>query len=128
MDLRQLLNRPEKPKSKLQLLLAKSVDRVKSGYCIVLMLGENQQLLHNTDEISYMRMYQCYSPDWLGHGGFGNKINNVFCKLYDTPSNKFWNIYGKYLTAVKPEEFPYKQFLEYKDIMKEISDEVTEDE
>lgn len=120
MNLRQLLNRPKKPKPKSQLLLARS-HHDQNGYCIVLMEYHNQhRLLHNTDEINKHDLYQCYSPDWHGHDGYSNEINHAFCKLYDTPSNKFWNIQGRYLTVVPPEEFPYKKFLEYKDIEKEI--------
>ena len=51
MNLRQLLNRPEKPKPKIQLLLARSKDD-QNGYCIVLMeYHSRHRLLHNTDDI-----------------------------------------------------------------------------
>jgi hypothetical protein len=122
MDLRQLLNRPEKPKPKIQLLFAHvNNSEQPSKYCIVLICHNNRnKVLHSTDDIYKHELYQCYSPEWSGHNGFDNKINHVFCKLYNTPTNKFWNIRGNKLTPVTPEEFPYKKFLEYKNIEEEI--------
>lgn len=123
MDLRQLLNRPEKPKPKLQLLLAKSKDDTKVGYCIVLRnYRDSNNLLHSTDNIdkSGNVLYQCYSPGWAAHKGFDDEINHTFCRLYNTLKDGFWNIRGNRLTAVPPEEFPYKKFLEYKNIKEEI--------
>ena len=89
MNLRQLLNRPEKPKPKSQLLLAYSKNNSKAGYCIVLMdTDKPHKLINSTYKINNEKIYQCYSHIWNGHHGCRNEINNTFHGYIKTLSQK----------------------------------------